>query len=127
MNLTKNQLQRVNAVRDYYNVMWLSKVCTANGDYIRRGVYNGSELPNSVYKVTRVFLKQSRPDSYSWKFWRQVSSHQNESNNELKLKQPLSSWSISHSKSVIWSWYVNNEEELYYERTNVQNDFKWQV
>ena len=75
MNLTKNQMQRVNAVREYYNVIWLSKVCTANGDYIRRGVYNGSELPNSVYKglelpnlvykVTRVFPKQSRPNSYS--------------------------------------------------------------
>ena len=63
MNLTKNQMQRVNAVRDFYNVIWLSEVCTSNGNYIRRGVYNGSESPNLIYKVTRVFPKQSRPNS----------------------------------------------------------------
>ena len=37
LDLTKNQIQRVNAVREYYNVMWLSEICNAEGTSIRRG------------------------------------------------------------------------------------------
>ena len=65
MNLTQNQIKRVNAIREYYNVMWLSKICTCDGKFIRKGIYNGIEVPNNNYRVTWKFAKQERPNSYS--------------------------------------------------------------
>ena len=43
LDLTKNQIQRVNAVREYYNVMWLSEICNAEGTSFRKGEMDGTE------------------------------------------------------------------------------------
>ena len=74
LDLTKNQIQQVNAVQEYYNVMWLSEICNAEGTSIRRRALEGTESLDINYSVTRQFPKQNRPNSYSWKFWKKVLS-----------------------------------------------------
>ena len=59
LDLTKNQIQQVNAVQEYYNVMWLSEICNAEGTSIRRGALEGTESMDENYSVTREFPKQN--------------------------------------------------------------------
>ena len=81
--------------------MCWSKIYSCDGKFIRKGIYNGTEVPNINYKVTWKFAKQERPNSYSWKFWRKVLSSLTETANEIELKKQLGHWTNDHSYSGI--------------------------
>ena len=44
MDLTPNQLNRLNCVRKWFNVKYLSKLCNEEGTMIRPGILNGSHM-----------------------------------------------------------------------------------
>ena len=67
MCFTKNQLERLNAVREWYNVMWISELCTQDGLSLRQGVKFGYEN-KGTYTRRSSGPKQNRPNTYSWKF-----------------------------------------------------------
>ncbi len=71
LNLISNQLQRVNAVQEYFNVLYLSEICKPNGTTLACGFLFGSAGTN-WYKRLHSGPKQAKPKSYSWKFWQRV-------------------------------------------------------
>ena len=61
MCFTKNQLERLNAVREWYNVMWISELCTQDGLSLRQGVKFGYEKSGNLYtKIKRAQTKQTK-------------------------------------------------------------------
>ena len=101
LDLTKNQIQQVNAVLEYYNVMLLSEICNAEGTSIRRGALEGTESLDANYTVTRQFPKQNRPNSYSWKFWKKVLSTFTVTDHNIEQSHSLGYWTEHHSTSGI--------------------------
>ena len=97
MSFIKNQLEQINAVREWYNVMWMSEICTFDGLSIRPGVMFGHE-EDVPYTRRSSGPKQDLPNSYSWKFWRKVLSSFTEEDDGAELKRPLGDWTSSHSK-----------------------------
>ena len=71
MQFTSNQLKRINAVREYFDLLYLSEVFEPNGTNSARGFYYGN-ASDEWYTRFKVGPKQYKPNSYSWKFWRRV-------------------------------------------------------
>ena len=46
MKFTLNQLQRINAVQEYFNMLYLSKICEPNGTTLARGFFFGNAGTN---------------------------------------------------------------------------------
>ena len=87
LNLTSNQLRGVNAVREYFNVLYPSEICEPNGTTLARGFLFGNAGTN-WYKRLHPEPKQAKPNSYSWKFWQRVLDSVLQLSS-LMLKEPL--------------------------------------
>ena len=67
MNLTDNQRNRINAVREWYNVMYLSEITNERGTAIMDGILTGSKQLTK-YRRRSDGPKQKKPNNYSFKF-----------------------------------------------------------
>jgi hypothetical protein len=74
LELTQNQQERINCVRMYLGVMYLSEICNMSGSELQTGIENNTHDKN-VYNVTLQRPKQKKPNSYSWKFWKNQFNH----------------------------------------------------
>ena len=83
---TKIQLQRINAVREYFIVQYISEICEINGTHLAKGILYD-------YKAERIYFwrnkapKQKKPNRRSWELWHKLLNYL--LNNDLTLKQPL--------------------------------------
>ena len=104
-DLTDIQLKRVNAVREWFNVKSLSEICEPNGITLARGFYFGNSGDN-WYQRIHPGPKQSKPNSYSFKFWQKVLDTVMTAS--WNLKEPLGNWKPNHSKHGIWKAYMSH-------------------
>ena len=73
MDFTDNQRNRINAVREWYNVMYLSEITNKSGKTIMDGVLF---VLNTLQKYRRCSDGpiQKKPNSYSFKFWQKTAT-----------------------------------------------------
>ena len=62
MDLTDNQLKRLNCIRKWYNVKYLSKLCNEEGTMIRPEILNGSHMQQKYVRDNNG-PKQTKPNS----------------------------------------------------------------
>jgi hypothetical protein len=62
LEFTKNQQERINCVRMYLGVMYLSEICNMSGSELQTGIENNTHDKN-VYIVTLQQPKQKKPNS----------------------------------------------------------------
>jgi hypothetical protein len=102
LEFTQNQRERINCVRMYLGVMYLSEICNTTGDSLQKGIGDNTH-DKMVYKVTTQKPKQKQPNSYSWKFW--MKAIKSFTKNGRKLNTKLGPWTADHSRSGIWASY----------------------
>jgi hypothetical protein len=71
LDLTQNQQERINCVRMYLGVMYLSEICNMSRSKLQTGIEDNTHDKN-VYNVTLERPKQKKPNSYSLKFWKKA-------------------------------------------------------
>ena len=108
--MTGTQLKRVNAVREYLNVTYLSEISTPNGRSLILGIDSGTSI-HRRYIPTKRAPKQARPGRRSFDLWKQVLL-QFTRNESMMLKTPLGAWTKDHSTNGIWTFY-EMEEKVY--------------
>ena len=67
MQFTSNQLKRINAVREYFDVLYLSEICEPNGTKLAHGFSYGNAR-DEWYTRFQPGPKQTKANFYSWKF-----------------------------------------------------------
>ena len=69
--LTTVQEHRINCVRMYLGVMYVSEISTIDGNSLREGMIDGSHNTDEyIIKLTKP--RQIRPNTYSWLLWKRV-------------------------------------------------------
>ena len=107
MQLISNQLERINAVRENLDVLYLSEICELNGTKLARGFYYGN-AGDKWYTRFQAGPKQTKPNSYSWKFWRRILNKVLKPSS-LKLRKPLEDWKSNHSTHGYWKAYLSDQ------------------
>lgn len=117
MQFTSNQHKRINAVREYFDVLYLSEICEPNGIKLARGFYYG----NAGYKWYTRFQpgpKQTKLNSYSWKLWRIVLNKVLKPSS-FNLGKPSGKWKSNHSTHGYWKAYLF--DQLVYEHQSLSH------
>jgi hypothetical protein len=129
MKLADIQLEIINFVRMYIGVMYLSKICTISGKYIRKGIYNNTHKIEEC-KITMSKPKQNRPNNCSWRLWRRVLKTftiNTITGNSRKLTTSLASWTENHSKSGQWESYQSKDKKIYkYKKGSEEKPQYWE-
>lgn len=110
LDFTPNQRERINCVRMYFGVVYLSEICNTAGDRLQTGIEKNKHDKN-VYTVTLQTPKQKQPNSYSWKVWKKPI--QSFTTDGRKLKEQLGSWTGDHSRSGRWESYKSKDKKVY--------------
>ena len=126
LDFTQNQKERINCVRMYLGVMYLSEICNTAGDRLQTGIEENKH-DKEVYTVTLHAPKQKQPNSYSWKFWKKAI--QSFTTDGRKLNEQLGPWTGDHSKSGRWESYQSKDNKVYdyREAEDDNNHHYWDV
>lgn len=68
---TKSELEKVNAVREFLNVHFLSEMSEPNGTTLAKGFLFGNS-GDHWYRRRISGPKQTKPNNESWKLWREL-------------------------------------------------------
>ena len=107
---TETQRRRINSVRMYLGVTWLSEICTIDGTSLVEGIGDDNiELPheNTLPKPAQV-----KPNTRSWALWDRLLQSFTQPN-KSKLKEPLGDWYRNHSRYGRWNAYRENSHNVY--------------
>jgi hypothetical protein len=124
MKFTTIQMERINCVRMYLGVMYMSEICNEEGTAVREGYEYGTN-DQDVYKITLTTPKQTKPNVASWKLWWKVIRSFTTDNNKL-IKQ-LGEWNKNHSKSGRWNAYKVDNYVYKHRQVEEENHEYWEV
>jgi hypothetical protein len=124
MNFTKNQRERINCVRMYMGIMYLSEICNVTGDRIMPRIDIGNH-DATYYTSTLQQPKQQRPNNSSFKLWKQVLDTFTITTTNRVLKQRLGRWTKDHSTSGIWQSYQNINDQIFKYIHNKEDDHQY--
>jgi hypothetical protein len=119
MNFTKNQRERINCVRMYIGIMYLSEICNVAGDRIMPRIETGHH-DKMYYTSTLQQPKQQRPNDSSFKLWKEVLDTFTTTNRVLKHN--LGRWTKHHSKSGRWHSYQDINDQIFKYIHNKEDD-----
>ena len=125
MDITLTQLDRLNCVQKWFNVKYLSELCNEEGTMIRPGILTGSHMQQQYVRDTDG-PKQTKPNTYSWKFWKQLLKQFTTNGTRQELKQKLGKWTKHHSKHRRWPAYIHEDKVFEYCITETEEK-KWTV
>ncbi|OEU11291.1 hypothetical protein FRACYDRAFT_246405 [Fragilariopsis cylindrus CCMP1102] len=127
LNLTDIQLERINCVRMYLGVMFLSEISTIAGTALQPGITTGNNN-ELTYNTSLTKPNQKKPNNQSWALWTKVISRY--TSNGSTLNQPLGQWTQAHHTSGRWESYVSNiDTNTVYRHQQVleENHQYWEV
>ena len=125
MDLTDNKLKQLNCVRKLFNVKYHGKPCNEEGAMIRPGILNGSHI-HQRYVQGNNEPKQTKPNTYSWNFWKQLFNQITTNGTRRELKQKLEKWTNHHSKYGCWPAYIHKDKVFKYCITETEGK-RWTV
>ena len=109
--MTGTQLKRVNTVREWFNVTYVSEISTINGRPLIPGIDTGILIHQRYHPTKRAF-KQSRPGRRSFDLWQKVLSKFTR-NQSMILATPLREWTKDHSTNGIWTFYYESDNKMF--------------
>jgi hypothetical protein len=119
MDLTLIQQRRINSVRMYLGIMYISEICNIDGDSLVTGIDDNTH--NQEYYTTRLQKpKQKKPNKRSWSLWKRVI-HSFTTDNK-KLTTHLGKWTKKHSNAGTWKSYRSEDNKYWtkYKRHGTQ-------
>jgi hypothetical protein len=125
MNLMTNQMERINCVRMYLGVMYISEICNEEGTAIREGYEDGTNR-QETYNITLTIPKQKKPNTSSWKLWWKVLQSFTTGGSK-RLTKGLGEWTENHSKPGQWIAYKHDNKAYKYRKTEEENHEYWEV
>ena len=99
--------------KSYLEVTWLSDMCTADGEQILAGPYEGiRSYRTSASKMEEIV--QERPSASTWTIWRRFLRH-HFIHNDKDIRTPLGCWLInSNDMKRLWVFYYSKcYDQLY--------------
>ena len=108
---TNQQLERINCVRMYLGITYLSEISTIDGSKIAPSIIN-REPTNTTYMLTLGKVYQKRPNKRSWALWERLISLFTPPNSHT-LIQPLGGWLPTHSHRGLWKSYISTNDIVY--------------
>ena len=107
IQLTQKQITRLNCVRMYLGITWLSEICTLNGKCIQPHILQ-HKRDETEYTPKKDKPYQPKSNTQSWKILKRLISEITETNNRtLTSKHKLHHWRKHQSSSGIWNAYMN--------------------
>ena len=113
---TNQQLERINCVRMYLGITYLSEISTIEGTKIAPSITN-RESTNPTYMLTLGKVYQKRPNQRSWALWEKLISLFTHPNHHT-LITPLKGWLPTHSCRGLWKSYISTTNIIYDRQTN---------
>ena len=108
------QLRRINYCRMYLNVLLVSDITTAKGDYIESAMFSGNAQP----VITKHKANQAKPNAKAWKQWRRLLLYLTHNSPRLKLRKPLGQWLVPWNKTrSTWPFLYNASSDRLYHHT----------
>ena len=113
-NVNINQKEKINCVRMYLGVNYVSEICTIDGASFVPGILECDDYQLN-YQTTITKPNQEKLGDHSWMLWRRIlkmltSAQTTKTNN---LKQRLGKWTDTHSKSGQWLSYQDSNGRFY--------------
>jgi hypothetical protein len=124
MKLTQIQKRRINAVRMYLGIMYLSEICNTEGDSLISGIEDNTHDKDYYYTHLQK-PKQNKPNTRSWNLWKKVIL--SFTTNNKKLKRHLGKWTLKHSNAGTWKSYRSQDNnQVYNLKKDGNNDKYWE-
>jgi hypothetical protein len=111
LNFTAIQLQKINCVRMFIGVTYLSEISHPNGSHLQPSILTPSYLSRH-YKVTSKLPQQPQPNQASWNLWNQALGSLTQPNSR-RLKAKLGRWTEFHSQHGMWNVYQGANGHIY--------------
>ena len=125
--VTATQKERINCVRMYLGVTWVSEICTTDGASFVSGILHDECQLN--YKTPLTTPHQVTPGERSWFMWRRIlklltiaPTEKNTTKN--RLQQQLGEWRDTHSESGRWLSYQDANKKFYARETHEDKEWK---
>ena len=113
--VTINQKEKINCVRMYLGVTWVSEICTTDGSSFVSGILHGNECQLN-YKTTLTTPHHVKPSKHSWFLWRRIlrllTTAPTAKTTKNRLQQKLGKWKDTHSESGRWLSYQDNNNKI---------------
>ena len=110
---TDQEIRQIYYCKSYLEVFWLSDMCTADGEQLLAGPYEGiRSYRTSASKMEEII--QERPNDATWLVWRRfLRCHFIHNDKDIRI--PLGCWLInSNDMKRLWVFYYSkNYDQLY--------------
>ena len=110
---TDKEIRKIFYCKNYLEVKWLSDMCTADGEQLLAGPYEGiRSFRTSASKHEEI--TQERPSDATWDIWRSFLHHHFIHPNK-DIRSPLGCWlSNSNAMTRLWVFYYSKRfDQLY--------------
>ena len=112
MQMTQKQRTRLNCVRMYLGITWLSKICTLNGKYIQPHILQ-YKRDETEYTPKKGKPYEPKPNTHNWKILKRIISGITETDNRTLTKEHrVHHWTKHHSNSGTWNAYMNQHRTI---------------
>jgi hypothetical protein len=97
---TATQLQKLNACRMYLQVSRVSDITSADGKFLRNGIFTGSD--STPYRSTTDWPRQGRPPKLWWSLWKnKLQGALSQNGVSPTLRHPLGEW-FKQAQTAEW-------------------------
>ena len=124
---TINWKERINCVRMYLGVNYVSEICTTDGTSFVPGILEGDENYQLNYQTTLTKPNQEKPGEHSWMLWRRILKILTSAptTKTKKLKQRIGKLTNTHSKSDQWLSYQDRNGK--FNAREFRKDTEWEI
>lgn len=106
-DFTDNELERINCVRMYLGVTFLSEISNIQGTTINNTPEADDHRNQECKPNTRLY--QTKPNTKSWTLWNTVIN--SFTTNGKTIRTPVGQWNWIHSSKGVWKSYIHPDND----------------
>ena len=112
--MNMNQKEKLNCVRMFLGVQYVSQISTVDGTNFVPGILDG-DASHLCYRTNLTKPTQERPGKHSWKLWKRILKLLTVSPRKTtnKLTEKLGKWIDDHSECEEWLAYQDRNGKFY--------------
>ena len=121
--MTTNQKEKLNCVRMYLGVQYVSQISTVDGTSFVSGILDGNDS-RLCYQTKLTKPEQVNPSKYSWKIWKRILKLLTVSPKKTtnKLNERLGKWIDYHSECGEWLSYQDRNGKFYAKQAHTDKE-----
>ena len=124
--MSMNQKEKLNCVRMFLGVQYVSQISTVDGMNFVPGILDG-DISHLCYQTTLTKPTQEKPGKHSWKVWKRTLKLLTVSPRKTtnKLTERLGQWIDDHSECGTWLSYHDRNGKFYARQDHT--DKEWMI